>query len=56
MQRRKPEPIDITKLANREQGEALAMLKELEGDPKRKRSSDPRWPSRFVSVGPKTAR
>jgi len=56
MNRRKSKPIDIAKLANRKDGEARTMLKELEGEPTGNRSADPRWPSRFTSVGPKDAR
>ncbi len=56
MNRRKSKPIDIAKLANRKDGEARTMLKELEGEPTGNRSADPRWPSRFISVGPKDAR
>jgi len=52
MNGRKPKPIDIAKLANPEHGEAHEMLKDLEGARKSKRSSKPRWPLRFTSVGP----
>ncbi len=50
MNSRKPKPIDIGKLAS-EHGEAHEMLKDLEGAQKSKRSSEPRWPLRFSSVG-----
>ncbi len=47
----KPKSIDLARLANDKNGEARAMLKELEGASKTERLRIPRWPARFASLG-----
>ncbi len=46
----KSKSIELARIANDKTGEARTMLRELEGTPKAKRSSNPRWPSRFLAV------
>ena len=47
--------IDLIKLASESKNLVESMAQELEGPEREEPASDLRWPTRFISVGPKEA-
>ncbi len=47
--------IDLTKLASESKNIVESMVHELAGPEREELASDLRWPTRFISVGPKEA-